>query len=129
MVQGNRPQSLAEVAQDASDAEALSFAMRNFLDAFYADPSLKRLAEEPRRLASILSDNGLADAYLAAVAEHLARQYRFRGPEWVRSTERTLKKPWFSMNSHAGRMFLITESPASFRQRNIFISADALSRA
>lgn len=129
MTSFNRPQSLAAVAEAASDAEAFSFALRNFLDAFYAAPSADRLTDEPQRLAAALSDDGLADSYVAALAEHLARQFRFQKPEWVRSPDRTMKKPWFSMRSHAGRMFLLTESPASFRQRNIFISADALSRA
>ena len=128
MISGERPQSLAAVAGAASDAEALSFALRNFLDAFYASPSPERLTKEPLRLAALLSDDGLADSYFAALAEHLARQFGFQKPEWVMSPDRTMKQPWFSMKTHAGKMFLLTESPSSFRQRNIFISADALSR-
>jgi hypothetical protein len=126
----SRPQSLAEVARAGRDAETFSFAIRNFLDEFYADPAAHRLKEEPRFLASALQDEGLADAYLAGIAQHLAQQNGFRVPEWARlSDSRRLKKPWFSMNSHGGRMFLLVESPAAFRERNIFISADALSRA
>ena len=124
----SRPQSLLEVAQLGSDAQTFSFALRNFLDEYYAHPAAGCLAEEPPLLASNLQDNGLADAYLGGVAEHLARQSGFPISAWARSASRRLKKPWFSMNSHGGRMFLLVESPAAFRERNIFISADALSR-
>lgn len=129
MVRFNRPQSLAEVARIAVDAGAFSFALRNFLDEFYASPGAARLEEEPGLLAATLKDGGLADAYLGGVAEHLARQWEFPVPAWTRVPRRRLEKPWFSMNSHGGRMFLLVESPAAFRERNIFISADALSRA
>jgi hypothetical protein len=129
MIQFDRPQSLAEVARIGDDAEAFSFALRNFLDEFYACPEVRRLEEEPRLLVSALKDAGLADAYLGGVAEHLARQWEFPVPAWARAAQRRLEKPWFSMNSHGGRMLLLVESPAAFRERNIFISADALSRA
>jgi hypothetical protein len=123
------PQSLAEVARITRDAQMFSFALRNFLDEFYASPALQKLEEEPPLLISILRDEGLADAYLGGVAEHLARQSGFSVPAWTGVSFRRLKKPWFSMNSHGGRMLLLVESPAAFRERNIFISADALSRA
>ena len=129
MVQFNRPQSLAEVARVGDDVEAFSFALRNFLDEFYANPEARRIEEEPRFLVSTLNDEGLADAYLGGVAEHLALRQRIPVPAWTRTARRRLGKPWFSMNSHGGRMFLLVESPAAFRERNIFISADALSRA
>jgi hypothetical protein len=126
----SRPQSLAEVARIGNDAETLSFAIRNFLDEFYADPAQHRLEEEPSFLGSVLRDDGLADAYLAGIAQHLTQQNGLRVPDWARlSDARRLKKPWFAMQSHGGRMFLLVESPAAFRERNIFISADALTRA
>jgi hypothetical protein len=124
-----QPASLAEVARAATDAACFSFAMRNFLDAFYVDPSPGRLSEEPCGLRNTLSDGGLADAYLAAVAEHLALVFRMPPPAWSRKPDRVLQHPWFAMQTHGARMFLITDSPASFRQRNIFVSADALTRA
>jgi hypothetical protein len=124
-----RPQSLAEAAEWSDDAGKFSFNIRDFLDEFYADPRAERLADEPPMRTEILSDNGLADAYVAAIAEHLSRQYQFRPPGWSALPARVLKHPWFAMESHGARMFLLVESPAAFRERNIFISADALSRA
>jgi hypothetical protein len=40
-----------------------------------------------------------------------------------------LRNPWFAMKSHGGRMCMLIESPAAFRESKIFISANALSRA
>jgi hypothetical protein len=128
VISPNGPNTLAEVASIASDADAMSFAVRNFLDAFYADPVQTRLEEEPQILREILADDGLADAYLAGIAHHLAQQFQIKRPAWADSPVRVMKTPWFSMSSHAGRMFLLTDSPAAFRQRNIFINADALTR-
>jgi hypothetical protein len=87
------------------------------------------LAEEPRRLTGILNDEGYADAYLAAMAEHLAAQYRFPVPAWCRNPERSLPEPHFAFKTPEGRMFLLVESPTAFRVRNIFISAEGLTRA
>jgi len=124
-----RPRTLSETAAWSDDAEKFSFNIRDFLDEFYADPRSERLIDEPPVLREILSDNGLADAYLAAIAEHLSRKFGFTPPAWAASPSRILKEPWFAMQSHGARMLLLVESPPAFRERNIFVSADALSRA
>ena len=124
-----RPKTLAEVAQLTTNGDSFDRCLANFLDEFYADPRLERLIDEPPGRREILSDDGLADAYVAAIAEHLARQYGFPPPRWAASPARILKNPWFAMQSHGGRMLLLIESPPAFRERNIFVSADALSRA
>ena len=124
-----RPQSLFEVAAWSDDAEKFSFNIRDFLDEFYADPRSERFIEEPPVRREILFDDGLADAYLAAIAEHLSRKFGFTPPAWAASPSRILKEPWFAMQSHGARMLLLIESPPAFRERNIFVSADALSRA
>jgi len=124
-----RPRTLSETAAWSDDAEKFSFNIRDFLDEFYADPRSERLIDEPPVRCEILSDNGLADAYLAAIAEHLSRKFGFTPPAWAGSPSRTLKHPWFAMESHGARMLLLIESPPAFRERNIFVSADALSRA
>jgi len=124
-----RPAFLAEVARAATDETAFSFCFRDFLDEFYAHPSPAKLREEPPLLADVLHDGGRADAYLAATAEFLAQRYKFNVPSWTRVVGRTLHTPFFALDSHAARMWLLIESPTAFRERNIFISADALSRA
>jgi len=123
-----RPKTLAEVAANCRDAEGLGYSISEFLDEFYAEPLAARVAEEPRRLTELLNDEGLADAYLAGIAEHLSRQYKMRPPAWVFGPGRVLANPWFALKSHGGRMCMLIESPPAFRERNIFISANALTR-
>ena len=69
------------------------------------------------------------DAYLAATAEHLAWQYGLPVPSWVSGDKRKLHRPWFASPLAALRAILILESPAAFRARNLFVSANALNRA
>jgi len=121
-------ESISAIAEQSISAEHFSYAFRDFLDGFYENPQASKLAEEPRRLISVLNDDGYADAYLAAMAEHLAAQYRFPIPAWSRNPERYLKEPHFAFKTPEGRMFLLVESPTAFRVRNIFISADGLTR-
>jgi hypothetical protein len=68
------------------------------------------------------------DAYLAATAEELARQFNLRLPAWTLAEERKLHRPWFASPLAALRAVLIVESPAGFRSRNLFVSDNALSR-
>ena len=124
-----RVANLAEVARLAAEEGSISFPLRDFLDGFYASPSPARLAEEPRLLCSELHDDGFADAYLAAACDHLCRRYRFQRPAWVKSAGRILSKPYFAAKTLPLRMVLLQESPPAFRERNIFVSANALSRA
>ncbi|MGA3170452.1 MAG: hypothetical protein ABSE62_05510 [Chthoniobacteraceae bacterium] len=129
MRQTTRPKTLAEVAAISGDAETLGFAIPEFLDEFHAEPLPERLEEEPRLLTAVLNDDGLADATLAAIADHLSRQYKLRPPSWIAGPGRILATPWFALKSHGGRMCMLIESPPAFRERNIFVSANALSRA
>lgn len=87
------------------------------------------LAEEPRRLADVLKDGAVADAYLAATAVSLARLIRVAPPAWAWDESRKLKSPWFAHPGPAIRATLLAESPAPFRERNLFVSENALSRA
>jgi len=121
-------ESIAAIAGQSNSTEHFSLGFRDFLDGFYENPHASKLAEEPRHLMEILHDEGYADAYLAALAEHLAGRYRFPVPAWCRNPERSLKEPKFAFETPEGRMFLLVESPTAFRVRNIFISADGLSR-
>lgn len=129
MRKSTRPKTIHEVARIARDADTLGFSIAGFLDEFYAEPLPERLAEEPRSLTAMLGDDGLADAYLAGIADHLSRQYHFKPPAWISGPGRILTNPWFALESHGGRMCMLIESPSAFRERNIFISANALSRA
>jgi hypothetical protein len=121
-------ESIAAIAEQVRGQVDFSLGLRDFLDGFYANPKASKLADEPRRLTTILNDDGYADAYLAALAEHLAGHYRFPAPAWCKNPERSLKKPQFAFETPEGRIFLLVESPTAFRVRNIFISAEGLTR-
>jgi len=121
-------ESIAVLAEQSITGEHFSYGLRDFLDGFYENPQASKLAGEPRLLTEILHDDGYADAYLAALAEHLAQQYGFPVPAWSRNPERSLKEPKFAFKTSEGRMFLLVESPTAFRVRNIFISAEGLTR-
>jgi hypothetical protein len=70
----------------------------------------------------------LEDAYLAAVAEHLAEYWRLRCPQWVNDGHRFLHRPFFAGGLENLKATLLVESPTAFRRRMIFVGADVLSR-
>lgn len=123
-----RVSSLAEVARLAAKDREWTFPLRDFLDGFQAEPALEKLSDEPPKISSLLEDNGLTDAYLAAVCDHLCRRHHLPRPAWIDEPGRVLKNPHFAAKTHALRMVLLQESPSAFRERNIFVSANALSR-
>lgn len=124
-----RVSSLKEVAEVARSEGQLRYALRDFLDGFYADPDSDKLQEEPEFLREAWPDGAVADAYLAAVCDHLCRQYRLLRPAWIKNPQRVLKSPFFAAKHHGLRMIYLQESPTAFKQRNLFVSANTLSRA
>ena len=124
-----RPSSLAEVAAWTDSREALGFHLADFLDQFYLERRQDMLAAEPARLNGRIQEGDVADAYLAATAVALARLIESDPPAWAWREDRKLKYPWFASPGAAIRATLLAESPASFRERNLFVSANALSRA
>lgn len=123
-----RISSLREVAEIARSEKNFSYPLRDFLDGFYADPKPEKISEAPPLLINFVNDEGLADAYLAAVCDQLCRRYRFQRPSWIKGSGRALKKPYFAAKTHGLRMIYLQESPSAFRERNIFVSANTLSR-
>ena len=124
-----RPGSLAEVARWTGSWEEFFPHLWDLLDQFSIERRPEMLAEEPPRLAGSIAAGDVADAYLAAVAVALSRSAGVVPPAWTRGTGRALRSPWFAHPGAALRATLILESPASFRERNLFVSENALSRA
>ena len=118
--------TMREKFANITDTEAFGYSMRDFLDRFREHPSFDLIAEEPDLLEPVLKDDGKADAFLASTAAYLAQQHQLPVPLWARGTARALEKPWFAAKSHNLRMVLLQESPAAFRVRNLFVSANAL---
>jgi len=121
-----RPRSLAQIAQRAqTEPQSFDLAVREFLDAWQSmapDERRQALGDEPPAVAPV------PDAYLAALAEHLALEDRIPAPAWTEQASRFLSQPFFSGGLESLKALLLVESPLAFRRRLIFISADALSR-
>ena len=120
-----RPRTLHEVATRVARGEQdFDPALREFLDTFYAKPATR--AEAIRDHPPALDE--LRDAYIAAVAEHLARSYDIPVPDWAETQGMDLKQPFFAGGLESLKAILTVESPTAFRRRMLFVSKDALSR-
>ena len=122
-----RPQSIAEVAREATDSGDFATRVAEFLDEFYASPSRARITEEPPKVSGDVEESDVMDVYLAAIAEYLADRNNFSCPEWAEN--RSLRHPHFAHPSEHLRALLLVESPPAFRKRNLFVSENAMSRA
>lgn len=69
------------------------------------------------------------DAALAALCQWLADRDGWNTPQWAMSDERRLSSPWFPDDNALFHEDAKTGSPAVFRQRNIFVTQQDLSRA
>jgi hypothetical protein len=121
-----RPATLEEVAARTLAGEPFDPLLREFLDTFYggdSDTKVRAISGTPARIKP------LHDAYLAAVAEHLALRFRLPVPQWVEEPHRFLVRPFFAGRFENLKAILLVESPLAFRRRQIFVSANALSRA
>lgn len=69
------------------------------------------------------------DAFLAALAEHLAFHDGLSCPAWVGAPERFLDRWWFLSNTPSARAEAMVTAPASFLRRGVFIERRDLDRA
>jgi hypothetical protein len=122
---GKRPRTLLEISRRAKRGEqGFDHATREFLDAFYANADERQAALRDRPEGM----DPIRDAYLAALAEHLARSFGLPVPEWSEMHGNALNRPFFAGGLDSLNAILTVESPAAFRRRLLFISKDALSR-
>lgn len=120
-----KPESLSEVVRRVKAGEQkFDPSLREFLDSFYSNVDSRQRAIEERP-ASI---DALHDAYVAAVAEHLARVYGLPIPDWSETHGNGLREPFFAGGLQSLKGVLTAESPTAFRRRLLFVSKDALSR-
>jgi hypothetical protein len=121
-----RPRTLFDAAMRARGGNSDAH-LREFLDQFYVTPDpvarAAMIEEEPPSLGS-----ARADAYFAAVAEHLALCNRLPVPGWTSAPGRFLHRPFFPGGLESLKATTLKESPAAFRRRLIFVDADPLYR-
>jgi len=119
------PRSLWDLSRRvAGGGQAFDPALREFLDEFYSHPLLRQASLQAQ--PDLIDD--VTDAYLAAVAEHLATAYGLDAPGWVESHGRPLKRAFFATGLESLKAILTVESPAAFRRRLLFVGKDALDR-
>lgn len=121
--------NLKEYLTEIESSSDFSYAMRNFLDDFYVKPSSRFFNDAPEQMIAKLDDDGLADAWIAATVGHLCQMYDLTEPRWMHENGRVMRKPWFAAKSPKLKAVLLQESPSAFRVRNLFVSANVLSRA
>jgi hypothetical protein len=128
---GFRPMTLASVGRAArrhvADGETMLRLCLQFIDDFQE--------VEPGSRGSLLEDvppptgDARWDAFLAALAEHLAYHGNLPIPRWVDRKGRFLKRWWFLSDLPSVMASALAESPAAFRSRGIFVTADLFARA
>ncbi len=127
-----RPRSLFQVVRAAETTEDIGYNLADFLD--HVNFLVKGPGASARVAASLRTEpprtgDAVQDAYLAAVAAHLARRMQLAAPAWTEKSHRRLERPWFALPDAWARAMLLRDSPPAFRERNLFTSEDALHRA
>jgi len=122
-----RPHNLDEAVATGLVQGQVDPYLREFLDSFYlaADGPARQamLDVEPR-----ITSQPRIDAYVAAVAEHLALRNGLEVPAWVLGADRFLREPFFPAGLESLKATTIMESPVAFRRRMIFVGEDPLYR-
>lgn len=120
------PVTLTRTARRIFDGATLREAAADFLDDLHFarddEDVAGRIHEEPPPV------DPRTDAYLAAVAEHVASTRGLRVPPWARNDTRFLDHFWWPSATPALHARAVVESPAAFRRRGIFIGRTTLQR-
>lgn len=120
-------QTLAGVARRVRDGESFHYAVREFLDEFALrvddEARVESIAERPES-----TGDPRHDAYLGALAEHLAAVYGLDRPSWSVEPERFLDRFWFVSEVPGFRAVSIAQAPAAFRRRGVFVPERSLHR-
>jgi len=119
--------TLAGVARHTRNGEDFRHAVREFLDEF-------ALRGDDRSRAQAITErpeptgDPRHDAYLGALAEHLAAVHDLDRPAWSIEPDRFLDRFWFLSDVSGFRAVSISQAPAAFRRRGIFIPERSLHR-
>lgn len=120
-------ESLAGVASRVAKGEDFRHAVREFLDEFSLRGDDSSRAEAIAASPAATGDARF-DAYLGALAEHLAAAHGLERPGWSVEPSRFLERFWFVSEVPGFRAVSIAQAPAAFRRRGIFIPERSLHR-
>ncbi len=119
--------TLAGVARRASAAEDFHHVVREFLDEFALRGDDRSRAEAIAERPAETGDPR-HDAYLGALAEHLAAVPHLSRPAWSVEPGRFLDRFWFVSEVPGFRAVSISQAPAAFRRRGVFVPERSLHR-
>ncbi|MBL9215212.1 MAG: hypothetical protein JNG83_07030 [Opitutaceae bacterium] len=121
-----RPKSLKQVAEQSGSLSEFGLNLRDWLHELRRASSraqaVAMVADEPPRLHDKFPQGHIADAWLGAYAEHLARKVERTAPAWAFAPERVASDPIFDENADTPtlRALALAHAPAAFKRRNIF---------
>lgn len=119
--------TLAASAKRAIAGEEFRHCVREFLDEFALRPEGKS-RQEAIREAPLPTGDPRHDAYLGALAEHLAALHDLERPPWSLEPQRFLSRFWFVSEVPGFRAIAIAQAPAAFLRRGVFIPERSLHR-
>ena len=105
----------------------LRYLLANFIDAFNGTTKVNKIRMIKNCPFPNIKKNR-DKAYIAAMVEELCVRNNLKIPAWVDDKKLFLKEPFFVGGLESLKAFLLVESPVSFRRRNIFVSANVLTR-
>ncbi|MBL9187155.1 MAG: hypothetical protein JNK23_06740 [Opitutaceae bacterium] len=121
-----RPKSLKEVAEQSASLSEFGLNLRDWLHelrrASSRTQAVAAIADEPPRLQKKFPQGDVADAWLAAYAEHLAQKIHRTAPRWAFAPGRVATNPIFDAGADSPmlRFLALAHAPAAFKRRNIF---------
>lgn len=125
-----KTQEIVDIIQ--KDREKMWFAIGNYLDEFYYALDDKERQEVVNEEPVWFEGVGVYEkTFISAMVNKLEVDYDLITPDWVYNKEYfELYPPHFAMNAQGDlKLVLLIESPKQFRMRNIFTTANVLSRA
>ena len=129
-VEGMMEVTLKQSVDQITERYTYSLMIGNFLDSFYSkyntDENRKRVIQEK----PTFKDESMG-AYMAAMVELLCEWYNFECPAWIFKEVYYLTEPWYpgGIKGEELRALLREESPRPFKERNLFVSDNAITRA
>lgn len=125
----SRPATVRDVALQAETLRDFGHLCQDWLHTLRKISSRNAAAaaihDEPPLLRGRFHQGEVADAWLAAMAELIARRCGLEVPGWARSPRRILRDPWFAEENSGpeARIIALRDSPSAFKKRNLYAAA------
>lgn len=125
----SRPTTLKEIAERSDSLGDFGRHLRDWLHELRRVSSRPQIATmiagEPPRLRDRFPQGQVADAWLAAYAEHLAGKIGGDAPGWAFAPWRVSAEPLFDEGGDTPglRILALARAPLAFKRRNIFTPA------